>query len=193
MVLLGRSPLFSAPTLFQPADAALAPAIAAISFEVGGALIFPFATTAAASSGLANPVGAAGDKALRADVARVSYGVSGAGVKVGILSDSFNIHGGYALDIADGALPVGVQVLQEGLSSGGDEGRAMAELVHQVAPSASLAFATAFRSEADFATQIKALATAGCNIIVDDVTYLDEPFFQDGGAIQRAVASVVAR
>ncbi len=192
MVLLGKSPLFSNPAWSSPADPLAAPAITAIPFQVGGPLIFPFAAMTAAASGLADPVGTAGDKALRADVARVAYGVSGAGVKVGILSDSFNIHGGYALDIADGALPVGVQVLQEGPSSGGDEGRAMAELVHQVAPGASLAFATAFRSEADFASQIKALATVGCNIIVDDVTYLDEPFFQDGGAIQRAVASVVA-
>lgn len=143
--------------------------------------------------GMSNPVSKAGDQALLAGQARATYGLSGAGVKVGILSDSFNVHGGYALDIASGALSAGVQVLQDGPVAGGDEGRAMAELVHQVAPGASLAFYTAFRSETDFANGIRALAAAGCKVIVDDVTYLDEPFFQSGGAIQQAIASVVAQ
>ncbi len=151
------------------------------------------APVASAFAAPANPVGSSGDRAVLGAQARTAYGVSGAGVKVGILSDSFNVHGGYALDIASGALAAGIQVLQDGPATGGDEGRAMAELVHQVAPGASLAFYTAFRSEADFANGIKALAASGCKVIVDDVTYLDEPFFQAGGLIQKAIATVVAQ
>lgn len=143
--------------------------------------------------GLANPVGNSGDRAMLGATTRGLYNVSGAGVKVGILSDSFNLRGGYALDTASGALASGIQILQDGPAGGSDEGRAMAELVHQVAPSASMAFYTAFRGEADFANGIKALATAGCKVIVDDVTYLSEPFFQAGGLIQQAIASVIAQ
>ncbi len=143
---------------------------------------------AAASS----PVGTNGDHAVLANLARSVFGLDGAGITIGILSDSFNIHGGYATDVTSGALPSGVTVLQEGPANGGDEGRAMAEVIHQVAPGANLMFYSAFRSEADFATGITALAAAGANIIVDDVTYLDEPFFQQGSAISQAVANVVA-
>ncbi len=143
--------------------------------------------------GLANPVANTGDRAMLGGTARSLYNVSGTGVKVGILSDSFNLRGGYALDTTTGALASGIQILQDGPAGGFDEGRAMAELVHQVAPSASLAFYTAFRGEADFAKGIKALAAAGCKVIVDDVTYLSEPFFQAGGLIQQAIASVIAQ
>ncbi len=132
------------------------------------------------------------DQAVRGDVARATYGVSGAGVRVGILSDSFNLHGGYAADVASGNLPAGVQVLEEGPAGGNDEGRAMADLVHKIAPGAQILFHTATGGEADFATGIKALAAAGANVIVDDVAYLDEPFFQDGGVLQQAVEQVVA-
>ena len=153
----------------------------------------PCAPIAAAQPGLVNPVASTGDRAMLGDTARSLYTGSGAGVKVGILSDSFNMRGGYAADTATGALASGVQIIQDGPANGADEGRAMAELVHKVAPSASLAFYTAFRGEADFANGIKALAAAGCKVIVDDVTYLSEPFFQAGGVIQQAIASVIAQ
>ncbi len=61
-----------------------------------------------------------------------------------------------------------------------DEGRAMLQIVHVVAPGAALAFYTADNSEADFANGIGALATAGATVIADDTGYYDEPFFQDG-------------
>ncbi len=133
------------------------------------------------------------DQAARGDVARATYGVTGAGVRVGILSDSFNLRGGYAADIASGNLPAGIQVLEEGSAGGNDEGRAMADLIHKIAPGAQILFHTATGGEADFAAGIKALAEAGANVIVDDVAYLDEPFFQDGGLLQQAVEQVVAQ
>ncbi|HEY2132356.1 MAG TPA: S8 family serine peptidase [Acetobacteraceae bacterium] len=100
--------------------------------------------------------------------------------------------GGYAADVADGALPGDVTVLKEGPSTGHDEGQAMAELIHQVAPDAQIYFYTAFDGETDFANGIAALTATGCQEIVDDVTYLDEPFFQDGGVVQTAVENAVA-
>jgi 20S proteasome alpha/beta subunit len=118
--------------------------------------------------------------------------VNGAGIKVGVLSDSFNNLGGASADEADGALPAsGVQVLKDLSSGGTDEGRAMSQIVHDIAPGASLAFYTAFDSEQDFANGILALAAAGCKVICDDVSYFDEPFFQNG-VIAQAIQTVEA-
>ena len=61
-----------------------------------------------------------------------------------------------------------------------DEGRAMLENIHDIAPGANLQFATAFLSELSFQQNIEALQAAGSQIIVDDIGYADEPMFQDG-------------
>ena len=135
-----------------------------------------------------------GDAALKANIARTTYGVTGAGVKVGILSDSYNrLPNGQANGIATNDLPAaGVQVLEEYTGTGAtDEGRAMAEIIYDVAPGAAMAFNTAFSGEAGFAQGIINLATtAGCQIIVDDVGYLNAPMFQDG-LVAQAVNQVV--
>lgn len=126
-----------------------------------------------------------GDRAMRADLARQQFNVTGAGQKVGILSDSYDFRGGAAAGVASDDLPQNVQVLDDFVEPPDrnrveDEGRAMAELVHDVAPGAAIAFNTAFRGQPGFANGILNLAKAGCNIIVDDIYYLDAPFFQDG-------------
>ena len=140
--------------------------------------------------GPVNPVMSQGDTAQRSAIAREKYKVDGKGVKVGILSDSYNRLGTADIGIAGGELPgkgnplkskKAVEVLQDlNDSSATDEGRAMAEIVHDVAPAAELAFHTAFAGEANFAQGIQDLANVGCKVIVDDVAYFDEPFFQDG-------------
>ncbi|MEM1308637.1 MAG: S8 family serine peptidase [Cyanobacteria bacterium P01_H01_bin.153] len=128
---------------------------------------------------------------LGADTAQSQFGVSGAGVTVGILSDSFNNLGGAAADRATGDLP-SVNVLQDLPGGGSDEGRAMAQLIFDSAPGADLAFQTAFLGKANFAQGIVDLRLqADADVIVDDVIYLDEPFFQDG-IIAQAVDQVVA-
>ena len=140
----------------------------------------------------AETVGTIGAADMMVPQAIQTYGVDGTGVRIGILSNSFNLNDGEAADIAAELLPAGgVTILKEG-PFGNDEGRAMAELIHEVAPGAQIDFYSAFWSETDFASGIRALAQAGCSIIVDDVTYLDEPFFQDGGAVQAAVEAVTA-
>jgi PKD repeat protein len=120
--------------------------------------------------------------------------VNGSGVKIGVLSDSFNFLGGAATDVASGDLPAaGVQVLNEGSST--DEGRAMCQLIYDLAPGAGLAFSTANGGEGVFAQHIKDLADpakGNCQVIVDDVRYLTEPFFQDG-VVAQAVTQVVAQ
>ena len=126
---------------------------------------------------------------------------NGAGVKIGVLSDSFDAASSpitnASQDVANGDLPgpgnpdgysTPVQLIQEG--AGEDEGRAMAQLIHDVAPGASLAFATANGGQANFAANIQALANAGSKVIVDDVFYFDEPYFQYG-TVAQAVKNVV--
>jgi len=134
------------------------------------------------------------DVAERADIARNTYGLSGAGVKVGVLSDSFNTSTNtdkYANDIASGDLPNNVQVLSDASSPATDEGRAMAQVVYDSAPGASLAFATGQGGQTAFASNIKALRDTGAKVIVDDLTYLNEPMFEDG-VVAQAVDNVVA-
>jgi hypothetical protein len=125
-------------------------------------------------------------------VARTRFGVDGSGIAVGVLSDSFNCLGGAAADVANGDLsPVAVLQEEPDCSSGTDEGRAMLQIVHDLAPGASLLFATADSGIASFAQNIQTLAALGAKVIVDDVIYLSEPMFQDG-IIAQAVDSVVA-
>ena len=133
-----------------------------------------------------------GDKAMRADVARTTYGVDGTGVKVGVISDSYNNKNGAAAGVSSGDLPAaGVQVILDNPSGGTDEGRGMAEIVHDVAPGAAIAFNTAnVGGQAGFAKGIRDLAVAGCKVITDDVLYFAEPFFQDG-VIAQAITDVV--
>ncbi len=141
-----------------------------------------------------------GDSQLHAADARRNFGLDGGGVTVGILSDSFNqathevfgpglIATHEAEDIASGDLPeagdscgntAGVNVLDDTEAEGADEGRAMAQIVHDLAPGALLDFATAFTGDVAFADNIRALQTAGAQVIADDVVYFNEPFFQDG-------------
>ncbi len=170
-----------------------------------------------------------GDFAIGSQALRTTYpALTGAGVTVGVLSDSFDCYGVYAAeagqtedppvsgpngwafngftadaasDEASGALPAAanINVLEEpgGTAGAGgagdclnygaplelpytDEGRAIMQIVHAVAPGANLAFYTGDDSEADFANGITALAAAGAKVEADDIGYFDEPFFQDG-------------
>lgn len=131
-----------------------------------------------------------GDRAVRADVGRQNFGVTGAGVKVGVISDSFNALGGAPKGVASGDLPQ-VQVIDDYFgANASDEGRAMVEIVHDVAPGAAIAFNTASKGQAGFAKGIRDLAAAGCQIITDDIFYYAEPFFQDG-IIAQAIRDVV--
>ena len=145
-----------------------------------------------------------GDQQVRAKEARDKFSVDGSGVTVGILSDSFDLDSSAETDAAEDAEtadlpgdgnPCGqtepTDVIDEFAPGSedpdpADEGRAMAQIVHDLAPGASLAFASAFNGEQAFAQNIENLAKpvadggAEAGVIADDVFYYDEPFFQDG-------------
>lgn len=132
-----------------------------------------------------------GDLALLTNDARSISGVDGSGVIVGTLSDSYDCQGGANTDVVSNDLPLGVEVLADeiGCYSGTDEGRAMMQIIHDIAPGAQQKFHSAYNGMAGFANGIIALENAGCKIINDDVIYLAEPMFQDG-LISQAINQV---
>jgi Subtilase family/FG-GAP-like repeat len=137
-----------------------------------------------------------GDVTHKANVARATFHVDGTGVKVGVLSDGVtNLAGSQALG------DLGPVTVLPGQTGSGDEGTAMLEIIHDLAPGAQLYFATAFTSITSFAQNIRDLRAAGCDIIVDDVSYFVETPFQDGqtlasptngGVVIQAVKDVTA-
>ena len=134
--------------------------------------------------------------AVFADAAMSQYNVTGQGVTVGAISDSVNQYNG-GLSESYGTLDLNpsnpVNVISDGPAGSTDEGRAMLENIHDIAPGANLAFATAGNSDLAMNQAILALAnTANANIIVDDVSFLDEPLFQDG-VISQAVNTVTSQ
>ncbi|GGF21484.1 hypothetical protein GCM10011383_36440 [Hymenobacter cavernae] len=121
-------------------------------------------------------------------------GYDGTGMRIGVMSDSYNSLGGATAGVASGDLPANLQVIKD-IPNGTDEGRGMLELVHDIAPGAGLAFGTAYETEGDFADIIRKLANpsiGNCKILVDDISYFEEPFFQDG-VVAQAVEEVTAQ
>ena len=131
----------------------------------------------------------------------------GTGIKVGALSDSFNAYGQSGsqpdanADVQTGDLPgpgnpfgnTTPVVVIEDYTQGADEGRAMLQIVEDLAPKAALGFATAFNGYIDFANNIRALKDVfGADVICDDVYYYAEPMFQDG-PIAQAVDYVASK
>ncbi len=141
-----------------------------------------------------------GDVAHRANVARQTYGVDGTGIGIGVLSDAVAT---LASQQATGDVPSRVAILpgQAGGAFGpvcgrtyegaGNEGTALLEIAHDLAPGANLFFATGTGGRAQMAQNILDLCTAGADVIVDDISYLLAPPFQDG-VIARAVSTVTA-
>lgn len=137
---------------------------------------------------------------------------TGKGVTVGIISDSFDCvgvrgnQGSAKDDVNNGELPADVNIVKEFtgcLRGGNDEGRGMAQLVHDIAPDAKIAFYSP-QSLTDFAQAIQTLALpkgqfdaaglegAGADIIVDDLGYFTEPFYEIG-IVGESITSVVKK
>ncbi|AGB48831.1 subtilisin-like serine protease [Methanomethylovorans hollandica DSM 15978] len=128
----------------------------------------------------------AGDAIHRTDLVRSGYSKDGSGIKIGVISDGVNA---ISASQASGDLPSDVTVLRNNV--GGDEGIAMMEIIHDMAPGAKLYFHDHGNSVYEFNDAIDSLVEAGCTIIVDDITWPDQPFFEDG-VVATHVAEVIA-
>jgi hypothetical protein len=124
-----------------------------------------------------------GDAAHKGATARSMWSIDGTGVKIGVLSDG--VESLVASQASNDLPPVTVVPGQSGAGECGnetcDEGTAMLEIIHDIAPGAQLFFASAFTGIGQFATNIRTLRdTYACDIIIDDVFYFVETPFQDG-------------
>ena len=133
---------------------------------------------------------------LKVDKAWSESKMTGKGVKVGIISDSYD-EDKWAIttaaqDVKAGLLPgpgnpcgytQAVKVINRGTgvpSMRDDEGRAMAQIVHGIAPGAALVVGTMGQSEEDMAQNVKDLVAQGVDIIVDDINWASETLYQKG-------------
>lgn len=131
-----------------------------------------------------------GDAAAQAELVR-SQGLDGSGVIVGVISDGVD----HARDAQQsGDLPA-VTVPGGGCRPGsGDEGTALLEIVHDVAPGAQLLFAGPSDSF-EMVQAVQCLTAAGADVIVDDLGFFGEPYFEDGpvaAAVRTAVQTGVS-
>jgi hypothetical protein len=118
-----------------------------------------------------------------------AMGYTGSGVKIGVMSDGVDSLSQLQMQ---GYLPQNITVLQ-GQAGSGDEGTALLNVVYDMAPGAQLYYASAHISEAQMAANIMSLVdNYGINILVDDVNWSDEGFFQDT-TISQAINYAVSK
>ncbi|MGN6695908.1 MAG: S8 family serine peptidase, partial [Aquihabitans sp.] len=177
------------------ADEVPEPYVASTDRIVGGV-----ASTAAASTCPSGTTVSQGSAQMKVPSTRATYDVDGTGVKIGIISTSFGAdRSAAAAQVRAGELPgtgnpcghtTPVQIVAD-TAPGSDEGRAMAQIVHDLAPGAKLLFADAGASQIEMANHVRALRDAGAQVIVDDIGYFDSTMYQDG-YLAAAVDEVVA-
>lgn len=139
-----------------------------------------------------------GDLAIITHSVRDAYSLDGANLRIGVISGSYNSldtadpNDGAEADVASGDLPgpnnpngrLSPVIVRNNGATQIDEGRAMLQIIHDIAPGAELLFygLGQFWNQNNLATAIRDLRDQGAQIIVDDLTSLEAPFFEDGPA-----------
>lgn len=144
----------------------------------------------------AGSVNTQGDSILKANQLR-ALGFKGKGVKVGIISDGAN---NWTSARASGDLPASISlygscsvstrnVSQCRSGKTCNEGTAMAEIIHDLAPEAQIAVG-AVSTALEFIQRVNQLAYSfKADVIVDDLGFFGEPYFEDGD-LANAVAAL---
>ncbi|MCH8815396.1 MAG: S8 family serine peptidase [Chloroflexi bacterium] len=137
-----------------------------------------------------------GDSILLANQVR-QLGFDGSGVKVGVISDGAN---NWTTARATGDLPASITVFGTCTPRSPDasrcdrgrtcnEGTAMLEIIHDIAPGAQLAMGSV-NTDLEFVQRVNDLVNNfGADVIVDDLGFFDQPYFADG-MVAQAVAAV---
>jgi len=141
-----------------------------------------------------------GDTTIRTYLARKGYDLDGTGVKIGVISDSYGtitdpvktysdpcvglnqtlIVNTAPIDLSEGDVG-NVTVVQDFPAKRTDEGRAMMQIVQDLAPGAQKFFNTGVYTAGHLAKVIEDLASIyECQSIVDDVSYPDQPMLKEG-------------
>ncbi len=137
-----------------------------------------------------------GDAAHRSNELRVApFCLDGDGIRVGIISDGISsiVDSVISNDIPTkpGKKLVPDVVVAGGLNGNGDEGTAMLEIVHDLAPNAKLFFAGPSTS-AEMFDAINLLAEdLECHVVCDDLGFFDQPMFDDGPVANAAESAVL--
>lgn len=126
-----------------------------------------------------------GDAILNADEVR-ALGFDGSGVKVGVIGPGVD---SLALSQTSGDLPSNVTTVTH--TNTGDEGTAMLEIIHDLAPGAELGFCGPDTSLEMIACVNELAGAFGADIIMDDLGFFGEPYFEDG-PVAKAVANVAS-
>lgn len=133
--------------------------------------------------------------------------INGEGIKVGVMSNSFDTKTDPPNQANDDVLKwdlPGTGIKADGSTKpnpyndtdiinlkdypygeASDEGRAMMQIIHDIAPGADLYFRTGVLGAVDMSNGIDELVNAGCDVIVDDITYISQPFYEDGTLAQK--------
>jgi subtilisin family serine protease len=150
-------------------------------------------------------VGTEGDAVIRADAVRQNLGVTGAGIRVGVISDGIR---GLSQSMASGDLPatgvVSRSFRADGNLNAGAEGTALLEIIHDIAPGAQLFFANVATSM-EFIQAVDWLAgeaggpnprrgtPGGVDIIVEDVVFFNNGLYDGSSPVSQALTRAVAR
>ncbi len=127
-----------------------------------------------------------GDAVHRANLVRAFSGLTGEGMKVGVIADGADAWTS-ARDTGD--LPSSIEI-NPNQESNGHEGTALMEIIHDIAPDAELAF-SGIETSLGMAQAILWLANdafdgEGADVIVDDIGFWFQPYFEDGIIAQAA-------
>ena len=150
-------------------------------------------------------VGTEGDSVIGANLARQALGVTGTGVRVGVISDGIR---GLSQSIASGDLPAsGITSMSfraDGNLNAGAEGTALLEIIHDIAPGAQL-FLANFDTSLAFIQAVNWLADTagganprrgtpgGVDIIVQDVGFYNVGPYDGSSSVSQALSGAVTR
>jgi parallel beta-helix repeat protein len=121
-----------------------------------------------------------GDKILKTDQLRNQTQSDGENIPIGVISNGL---AGMNSARSSGDLPEEIFIIRHGERS---EGTAMLEIIHDIAPGAPLLYDDfGGGKDEEFVTAVENLITSGARVIVDDVGFLQVPYFEDGTSASR--------
>jgi subtilisin family serine protease len=145
------------------------------------------------------------DGVLQSNLARSTLGVTGTGIRVGVVQLGFK---GRAASQESGDLPAGASFFSTRADGSVDgtsgEGTAMLELIHDIAPGAQL-FGVSFNTGLEFVAAVNFLAdvaggpnsrrgtSGGVDIIVDDISFFNAGPYDGSSFVSQAVTAAVGR